>query len=91
MAARSGVSVKIRFETGGAQTVRPDFGMLREGLRVAQETTPTAIANAKTRAAQRHSEALVRMFAGSKAPEPGAGEGSFYPGLPPQEDEQAKK
>ncbi len=83
--------MKIRFETGGTQTVRPDFGMLREGLRVAQGTTPTAIANAKTRAAQRQNEALAEMFGGAKAAELRTGEGSFYPGLPPEEDEQAER
>jgi hypothetical protein len=83
--------VKIRFETGGAQPAKPDFGMLREGLRVAQRTTPTAIANGRTRAAQRHSDALVQMFAGAKEPDPRAAEGSFYPDLPPEAGREAEK
>ena len=91
MAARAGAQVKIRFETGGTQTAKPDFGMLREGLRVAQGTTPTAIANGKTRAAKRHSDALVQMFAGAKVPDPKAAEGSFYPDLPPEQEETDQK
>ena len=71
--------MKIRIETGGAQPIKPDFGMLREGLRVAQRTTPTAIANEKARALHDHAEAIVRMFAGPEAEHGRPGKGSFHP------------
>ena len=78
--------MKIRREWGGTDAARPDFGMLKEGLRVAQGTTPTAVANGKSRAARAHSEALIRMFAGATSPLE-LGRGSFHPGLPGSDDE----
>lgn len=80
--------MKIRIDMEGAEALKPDFGMLREGLRVAQLTTPTALASSKARAAHDHSAALVKMFAGSKMPERKQAKGSFYPTLPPEEDDR---
>ena len=72
--------MKIRIETGGAGAAKPDFGMLREGLRVAQQTTPTAIASGRVRAPHDR-DALVNLFAGAKPP--ARAQGRFHPGLPP--------
>ena len=82
--------MKIRIETSGAHSVRPDFGMLREGLRVAQQTTPTAVANGQARASLDHAEALVRMFAGPNATERKPAKGSFYPTLPPVDEDKSE-
>jgi hypothetical protein len=82
--------VKIRIETGSAHAVKPDFGMLREGFRVAQRTTPTAQASDKARVPQDHAEALIRMFAGPKAAQRKPAKGSFYPTLPPVDDDKSE-
>ena len=80
----------MRIEIGDARPVKPDFGMLREGLRVSQRTTPTAVANDKARSLHDHAESLVRMFAGSKAAECRSAKGSFYPALPPVDEDDAE-
>ncbi len=72
--------MKIGTEQGGGRAVESDFGPLREGLRMAQRTTPTAIASQKARAAHRPEIDLTDIFAGADAT--GApGPCSFHPGL----------
>jgi hypothetical protein len=72
--------VKIRNEKDGVDTATPDFGVLREGLRMAQRTTPTAIANFSARAMHDHNHSIVHVFAGPMAPD-ALGPCSFHPGL----------
>jgi hypothetical protein len=75
--------VKNRIEVGVCP-VRPVFGTLREGVRVAQENTPTALANSRARALQaKHADALLRIFGGGDVKEERERKGSFYRALPP--------
>lgn len=73
--------VKIRTETSGARADKPNFGLLKEGLRMVQRTTPTAIASIEARVPNNHGEAIVGVFAGSKGSEE-LGPCSFHSGLP---------
>jgi len=82
--------VKIQIETGGARQSGPNYGILREGLRINQQSNPTAVANGKARALREHAAALVRTFAGPDAAEREAARGSFRPDLPPLHDPDAE-
>jgi hypothetical protein len=73
--------VKIRIEKGGARAVTPDFGVLKEGLRMAQRTTPTAITNLGARAMHDHNRSIADVFSGATASGT-LGPCSFHPGLP---------
>ncbi|WP_404712040.1 hypothetical protein [Sphingomonas sp. MMS24-J13] len=82
--------MKIRIEKGGAHAVMPDFGVLREGLRMAQQMTPTAIANISARALHDHKRFIADVFSDSVTSRT-LGPCSFHPDLPPPDRDRAQR
>ncbi len=73
--------MKIHLDMTGSPLAKPDFAMLRAGLRAAQATTPTAAASDKAHSRLDLTEALTRLFGDqvADAKEAAALHGSFNP------------
>ena len=73
--------MKIHLDMTGSPLAKPDFAMLRAGLRAAQATTPTAAASDKAHSRLDLTEALTRLFGDqvADAKEAVALHGSFNP------------
>ena len=73
--------MKIHLDMTGQPLAKPDFAMLRAGLRAAQATTPTAAASDKAHSRLDLTEALARLFGDqvANADEASALHGSFNP------------
>jgi hypothetical protein len=65
----------------GKELAKPDYAMLRAGLRAAQAATPTAAASDKAHMRLDLAEALMGLFGdeGTRAKEAAALHGSFNP------------
>ena len=81
--------MKIHLDMTGSPLAKPDFAMLRAGLRAAQATTPTAAASDKAHSRLDLTEALTRLFGDqvADAKETAALHGSFNPASVRDEDE----
>ena len=81
--------MKIHLDMTGSPLAKPDFAMLRAGLRAAQATTPTAAASDKAHSRLDLAEALTRLFGDqvADAKEAVALHGSFNPASVRDEDE----
>ena len=84
--------MKIHLDMTGSPLAKPDFAMLRAGLRAAQATTPTAAASDKAHSRLDLTEALTRLFGDqvADAKEAAALHGSFNPASVRDEEEDER-
>jgi hypothetical protein len=84
--------VKIHLDMTGTPLAKPDFAMLRAGLKAAAATTPTATASDKAHARLDLTEALIRLFGDEAGGARGADalHGSFNPASVREGDETEK-